>query len=251
MTSASSLLSRRFVLRGLGVSLALPWLDAMTTRAFAAPSKFTAWKASKVQPQPRVICCYIPNGVNILEWVPKDDGPNYTLSPTLEALRDWRDDFTVISGLGHPHSKGGHSGADTWLTGADLQSVPGSDYSNTISADQVIAAGMANRRDSRRWNCPIPPERVRPVTVTRLPSTPAERRFRRKIPPGVCSNGCSSPNRPPTAPRRSSGMPSGSQSSTTSSGKPGNSRKSSASLIRRNLKSTSVPSVKPSSASNG
>lgn len=140
MTSASSLLSRRFVLRGLGVSLALPWLDAMTTRAFAAPSKFTAWKASKVQPQPRVICCYIPNGVNILEWVPKDDGPNYTLSPTLEALRDWRDDFTVISGLGHPHSKGGHSGADTWLTGADLQSVPGSDYSNTISADQVIAA---------------------------------------------------------------------------------------------------------------
>lgn len=139
MALQRSVWSRRFVLRGLGVSLALPWLEAMSTRLFAAPSKFTAWKSSRVKPQPRVICCYIPNGVNIVEWVPKDSGPKYTLSPTLETLADLRDEFTVISGLGHPHSKGGHSGADTWLTGADLQSVPGSDYTNSISADQIIA----------------------------------------------------------------------------------------------------------------
>jgi hypothetical protein len=57
----------------------------------------------------------------------------------LETLKDQRSDFTVLTGLGHPASKGGHSGADTWLTGADLESVPGSDYANSVSVDQLIA----------------------------------------------------------------------------------------------------------------
>jgi hypothetical protein len=131
-------LSRRHVLRGLGVSLTLPLLEAMLPRAQAAPSTFEAWKKSS-SIQPRTIFCYVPNGVNIIEWVPKDKGPQYTLSSTLSVLKELRDEFTVISGLGHPHSQGGHSGADTWLTGADLKSRPGSDYTNSISADQIIA----------------------------------------------------------------------------------------------------------------
>ncbi len=45
--------------------------------------------------------------------------------------------------MGHPASQGGHSGADTWLTGANLTAVPGSDYSNTVSIDQLIAAKHA------------------------------------------------------------------------------------------------------------
>jgi hypothetical protein len=57
--------------------------------------------------QPRLLCCYIPNGVNIKQWVPTDSGANYTLSPTLEALKDHRNDFTVLSGLGHPCLQGG------------------------------------------------------------------------------------------------------------------------------------------------
>jgi hypothetical protein len=118
--------------------LTLPFLDAMLPRTWAAPSTFTPWKKSAVL-QPRLICCYVPNGVNILEWVPKDAGPNYTLSPTLQALKEHRANFTVVSGLGHPKSEGGHSGADTWLTGAHLKSRPGADYTNAQSADQVIA----------------------------------------------------------------------------------------------------------------
>lgn len=133
-------LSRRTILKGLGVSLALPLLDAMQPRrGWAAPSQYQPWESSLVGPRPRMICCYVPNGVNIKQWVPTDAGANYTLSPTLQALADHRSDFTVLSGLGHPHSQGGHSGADTWLTGADLQGVPGRDYANTISADQVVA----------------------------------------------------------------------------------------------------------------
>ncbi len=131
-------LSRRHVLRGLGAAISLPLLDAMLPRVWAAPSQFQPLTKSQ-GPKPRMICCYVPNGVNILEWVPKDPGKNYSLSPTLEVLKEHRSDFSVISGIGHPASQGGHSGADTWLTGADLKSVPGADYSNSISIDQVVA----------------------------------------------------------------------------------------------------------------
>ena len=132
-------MSRRQVLRGLGACLSLPLLDAMLPCAWSRPSTYEPWKKSQGV-HPRMICCYIPNGVNIKDWVPQDTGKNYTLSPTLQALADHRAEFTVISGIGHPASTGGHSGADTWLTGADLKGVPGSDYTNTISADQVVAA---------------------------------------------------------------------------------------------------------------
>jgi hypothetical protein len=113
-------------------------LEAMLPRANAAPSTFKPWAKSEFV-RPRMLCCYVPNGVNILDWVPKDTGPDYTLSPTLQALKDYKKDFTVLTGLGHPTSQGGHSGADTWLTGANLKSKPGNDYTNTMSADQLAA----------------------------------------------------------------------------------------------------------------
>lgn len=136
--SRNTRLSRRHILRGAGVALSLPLLDAMLPKASAAPSTYQPWEKS-FGLHPRMISCYIPNGVNILEWMPNTSGANYTLSPTLEVLKDHQQDFSVISGLGHPNSKGGHSGADTWLTGADLQAVPGSDYANSVSADQIAA----------------------------------------------------------------------------------------------------------------
>ncbi len=132
-------LSRRAVLRGLGTCLSLPLLDAMRSPLYGAESQFKPLGPS-VGPQPRMICCYVPNGVNILEWMPEGQGKDYKLSPTLQVLEPHRQDFTILTGLGHPASKGGHSGADTWLTGADLTAKPGSDYCNTVSADQIVAA---------------------------------------------------------------------------------------------------------------
>ena len=131
-------LSRRHVLRAAGAALTLPLLDAMLPRAWSAPSQFKAWAKSDAV-QPRLLCCYVPNGVNIKQWVPADSGEKYALSPTLEALKDHRGDFTVLTGLGHPASQGGHSGADTWLTGANLRSRPGADYTNSQSIDQLAA----------------------------------------------------------------------------------------------------------------
>ncbi|XZE45117.1 DUF1552 domain-containing protein [Pirellulaceae bacterium SH467] len=150
-------LNRRHILRGAGVALALPYLDAMSpsavSTATAAESKFRP-RAESTIVQPRVLFCYVPNGVNILEWQPKEVGENYALSPTLKVLESIRDDFTVVSGLGHPRCTGGHSGADTWLTGADLRSVPGKDYANSLSVDQLIAEslGTETRFPSQQWS---------------------------------------------------------------------------------------------------
>lgn len=132
-------LSRRRLLRSAGAAIALPLLEAMQPRALAAPSRFRPWQQSLAS-APRLISCYVPNGVNIAQWVPATAGADYQLSPTLQAMAEYRDEFTVVSGLGHPAAKGGHSGADTWLTGADLEATPGSDYTNSVSIDQVLAA---------------------------------------------------------------------------------------------------------------
>lgn len=131
-------LSRRHMLKAAGVALSLPFLDAMLPHAWATPSTFQPWSKSSIV-QPRMICCYVPNGVNIKQWVPAKAGNQYQLSPTLEVLAEHRNEFSILSGLGHPASEGGHSGADTWLTAADLKSQPGADYTNSISIDQLVA----------------------------------------------------------------------------------------------------------------
>jgi hypothetical protein len=150
---ASLRLSRRHVLRGAGVALALPWLQAMQPMAHAADSQFKPWQQSLAS-HPRAIFCYVPNGVNILKWTPANAGLHYALSPTLQVLESVRDEFTVVTGLGHPQCTGGHSGADTWLTGADLKSVPGKDYANSISIDQLLAEhhGSQTRFPSLQWS---------------------------------------------------------------------------------------------------
>lgn len=133
-------ISRRTVLRGAGAAISLPLLEAMFPMlAVGAPSTFKPFGKSMVKPVPRSIFFYIPNGVNVFKWMPKGEGANYVLSPTLEPLGGLRKQFSVLTGLGHTLCTGGHSGADTWLTGADLTRVPGQDYANSMSIDQMIA----------------------------------------------------------------------------------------------------------------
>ena len=124
------LLSRRHFLRGLGTVMALPLLDAMSPlRAAAALAK----------PR-RSVFVYIPNGVNGMEWQPKTAGKGYELSNSLRPLEKHHEDFTVFSGLHHPNGIGAaHVCADTWLTGAKIDSGGGRKYENTISCDQLMA----------------------------------------------------------------------------------------------------------------
>ena len=144
--SFHSPLSRRTLLRGLGVAMSLPFLEAMMPRSIhAAPSTYKSLVKSGATPVPRAMFCYVSNGVNILDWVPESRGKGYQLSPTLQTLKNHHPDFSVLTGLGHPRCTGGHSGADTWLTGADLRAVPGKEYSNSISVDQVIAEKVGQK----------------------------------------------------------------------------------------------------------
>lgn len=128
----NSRLSRRTFLRGAGVSLALPLLDGLARNCGQAQS------AENAKP-PRMVCIYIPNGVNILQWRVQGTGRNWQLSPTLQPLAEFKDDINVLSGLGHPLSTGQHDGADTWLTGVNLKGTPGRDYKNGVSVDQAAA----------------------------------------------------------------------------------------------------------------
>ncbi len=128
-------LHRRTLLRGLGVSLALPLLDAM--HPAVARGGFRAFAADAEQPPRRMIG--ICNNLGLLpnKFFPADAGRNYELSPYLKLLEKHRDDFTVFSGVWHPDVDGGHPADICFLTAAPH---PGSGgFRNTISLDQFIA----------------------------------------------------------------------------------------------------------------
>ena len=71
-------LSRRTVLRGIGATIALPWLDAMRPALAAAePSRPL-----------RLAFVYVPNGVIPEAWTPLGVGKDYELSPYLEVIKE-------------------------------------------------------------------------------------------------------------------------------------------------------------------
>jgi hypothetical protein len=116
-------LSRRHLLKGAGVALGLPLLDAMSVRAESTPRRLFA------------IC----NNLGLLRqhFVPEGSGPDYKASPYLEVLQPHRRDFSVFTGVSHPNVDGGHPADVCFLTCAPH---PGSgSFRNTVSLDQHIA----------------------------------------------------------------------------------------------------------------
>ncbi|MCC2667622.1 MAG: hypothetical protein K0Q72_93 [Armatimonadetes bacterium] len=129
--STAGALSRRHFLQGAGVLLGLPLLDAMQP-AFARTD------AAAVPPRRFFGVC---NNLGLLpdKFFPAADqvGRDYTLSPYLEHLREFRSDFTVCSGVWHPNVDGGHPADICFLTAAPHPSSGG--FRNSISLDQFIA----------------------------------------------------------------------------------------------------------------
>ena len=126
-------ISRRQMLRGVGVSLALPLLDCMAGVSLAAPDLPVAKKPK------RSVFLYIPNGVNTLTWQIEQAGANFEFSKPLQSLERHRADVTPISGLHHPMVLGKHHNCDkVWLTGANVPGDGGA-FRNTVSADQLMA----------------------------------------------------------------------------------------------------------------
>src|SRR5271166_2889830 len=84
-------ISRRTVLRGVGATVALPFLDAMVP-AFATAATTPA-------PARRLGVVYHPNGVIYDKWFPTGTGANFEFSPTLAGLKPFREQLTIVSGL--------------------------------------------------------------------------------------------------------------------------------------------------------
>jgi hypothetical protein len=129
MNPKTSQISRRTMLRGLGATLALPFLDIMGSRTLGAVAG---------APEPRRLACfYIPGAIGRAGWFPKDTGPDYTLAPSHKPLEKFRDQFTVLTNLLHITGRiSGHVHPYNWLTGHNINITPGT-ITNTISMDQV------------------------------------------------------------------------------------------------------------------
>lgn len=130
--------TRRHFLRSTSSLIALPALESIGFKAFAA---------SKTATQPkRMVFLGFGYGVTNETWFPdlKQTGPDYTLSMGLAPLERHKKDFTVVQGCTNKFANEAHWGSTFWLTGANRYSEPGQSFHNSISADQVAAAFLGN-----------------------------------------------------------------------------------------------------------
>jgi len=150
----SKRISRRAVLRGLGVAVALPALEAMAPRRLFA--------GDTPRPPLRMAFFSIPNGVNNPYWFPRDVGATYTLPKTLASLEPVKDDLLVISGLAHDKARangdgpGDHARSNaTFLTSCQARKTDGKDIRAGVSVDQIAAekAGGKTRLASLELGC--------------------------------------------------------------------------------------------------
>ena len=85
-------LSRRTFLRGAGVTVGLPLLDAMIPA-------WTALAQTAASPKPRMGFMYFPHGAIMEQWTPAAEGTNFELTPILKPLEPFKKQLTIVSGL--------------------------------------------------------------------------------------------------------------------------------------------------------
>lgn len=127
-------LLRRAFLKGLGVSMALPWLESLS----AWGDEPTASRSS--QPPVRFACLFAGNGFHSSEWWARGEGAQMELGKVLEPLLPYREKMVFLKGLYNQEALiGGIHSCQTGnlLTGARL--APGGDIRSGVSCDQVIA----------------------------------------------------------------------------------------------------------------
>src|SRR6266850_1436508 len=132
-------LPRRTVLRGLGATLALPFLDAMLP-AFSLRG-LAAAKSGK--PVHRFQAFYVPNGMAMEHWLPKGEGTAFELSPILEPLAAYRNQMLVLSGI-KANWNYIHAGASgSFLTGTTHGGRNEVEIVADVSMDQLLARHFA------------------------------------------------------------------------------------------------------------
>ncbi len=168
-------LSRRAALRGLGVTMALPWLEIMAGGGVGGGSRVAAAAgagaaaaggaggAGAAGGAPvRLAFVFMPNGVNYDAWAPVGEGAEFTLSPTLEPLEAVRRHVNIYTGLtlqkarANGDGPGDHARSSaSFLTGRQARKTAGNDIRNGVSVDQVAAAeiGRKTRLPSLELGC--------------------------------------------------------------------------------------------------
>ena len=129
-------LPRRTVLRGVGATLALPFLDAMVP-AWSSRARAAAAPAHRFQ------TFYVPNGMAMEFWTPKGEGTAFELSPILEPLAPYRDHVLALSGL-KANWNYIHAGASgSFLTGTARGGRNEIEIIADVSVDQLLARHFA------------------------------------------------------------------------------------------------------------
>ena len=136
-------LPRRTFLRGMGATLALPFLDAMVP-AMSARAPGT----------PRFAAVYVGNGANMFDWTPPTAGGDFEFSPTLKPLERYRSRTLVFTGLdNYPATDQGDTGgqhpraAPAFMSSVHPRQTEGADVEAGTTVDQMIAARIC--RDSK------------------------------------------------------------------------------------------------------
>jgi hypothetical protein len=139
MMISKKALARRTFLRGMGVTLALPFVDAMVP-AFSVLAQ-TAGK-----PAQRMGFFYVPNGIQLVNFLPKTDGRDFEMTPILSPLTPFRDQLTIVSGLANKQADpldlgtGSHTRSQaTWLSGSRPKRTEGADIELGTTLDQFAA----------------------------------------------------------------------------------------------------------------
>ena len=142
------MLTRRTLLRGLGLTVGLPMLDAMgpASRAAAAPLA-----AAEGQVPVRMAAVFFPNGAIMPEWLPQGDGNNWKLGKSLAALEPFQQKLNVVTGLALDNGRAKKDGAgdharagSTFLTAARPVKTA-SNIKLGISVDQIAAQQLAGQ----------------------------------------------------------------------------------------------------------
>src|SRR5260221_402826 len=133
-------LSRRMFLNGMGVTMALPFLESMVPAG-------TALAQTAAKGRTRLGCIYVPHGATMDKWTPATAGKGFDLTEILQPLAPFRERVNIVSDLSHPQAYGGGSAPSnhtrppaTFLSGAHAEAGPRAHLG--ITMDQFAAQRM-------------------------------------------------------------------------------------------------------------
>lgn len=143
MSRPSRTITRRTMLRGAGVLMGLPLLDAMRGASAVARMAESAGGVGTSGHPVRMACLFFPNGCNAKAWTPEGTGRDYVLSKTLQPLEALKDEVLVLTNLSNQatNTGDGHYAKDAaWLTGTTIHRTTGSALNaKGTSIDQIAA----------------------------------------------------------------------------------------------------------------